>query len=284
MKTIESRYDASATAYRRWWEPVLAPTALGLLDRIERSGGPPTGRLLDVGAGAGLLAIEAARRWPGVVVSAVDGSAAMLAVAEAAARDRLDTSARSRIGWQRGHAERLPFEDGAFDVVVSSFVYQLVPRLTVALGEAFRVLRPGGRLAFVTWRVADDRFAPDEAFEDAIDDLGLDFDAEEAEEARSGDLASAGAIASRLRRIGFRSVAAREAWLDHDHDPATYVDFLEDYAERDLFAGLEPEVRERLRARTEAHLARLRPAEFHWRVPVVHTMARRPERRRSEAG
>ncbi len=281
MKTIESRYDGSALAYRTWWEPVLKPTALDLLDRLEQRVGRPVGRVLDVGTGAGLLAIEAARRWPAVDVSGLDGSAAMLAVADTTARESLPGSAGRRVHWLRGHAERLPFDDGSIDLVISSFAYQLVPRLTVALGEAFRVLRPGGKLAFVTWRIADDRFAPDDAFEDALDELGSEDGDEaepgEVEEARAGDLASATATATRLRRLGFRSVVAREAWLSHDHDPATYLDFLEGYAERELFAELKPEDRTRLRRRTRELLDRLPPTAFRWRVPVVHVVATRPE-------
>ena len=281
MKTIESRYDGSALAYRTWWEPVLKPTALDLLDRLEQRVDQPVGRVLDVGTGAGLLAIEAARRWPEVDVSGLDGSAAMLAVADTTARESLPGTARRRVHWLRGHAERLPFDDGSLDLVISSFAYQLVPRLTAALGEAFRVLRPGGTLAFVTWRIADDRFAPDDAFEDALDELGSEDGDEaepgEVEEARAGDLASATATAARLRRMGFRSVVAREAWLSHDHDPATYLDFLEGYAERELFAELKPDEQARLRMRTKELLDQLPPAAFRWRVPVVHVVATRPE-------
>jgi SAM-dependent methyltransferase len=276
VKTIEARYDASASAYRQWWEPVLATSARELLDRLELAGGPPTGRLLDVGTGAGLLAIEAARRWPALQVTGLDGSAEMLAVAEGAAGASLEPAAQARLSWLRGHAGRLPFDDGSFDGVVSSFVYQLVPNLTAALAEARRVLRPGGWLGLVTWQVADEAFAPDEAFEAALDELDLDFDDDEAEEARSGDLASAQATAARLRRVGFRGVQAREAWLDYQHDPATYAGFLEGYAERELFADLEPQERDRLRALTNARLARLEPADFRWRVPVIYALARRP--------
>jgi SAM-dependent methyltransferase len=280
VKTIESRYDASALAYRTWWEPVLTPAAHELLDRLEARAGIPSGRILDVGTGAGLLAIEAVRRWPAVQVTGFDGSTEMLAVATATATSDLPPGTAGRLEWVRGHAERLPFDDGTFDWVVSSFAFQLVPRLTAALDEARRVLRPGGRLAFVTWRIADDRFDPDEAFEDALDELDRfddDGEAGEAEEARAGDLASASAIAARLRRIGFRSVVAREAWLTYDHDPLTYLDFLEQYAERELFADMGPAERRRLRAATARRLSRLRPEAFRWRVPVVHALARRPE-------
>jgi SAM-dependent methyltransferase len=276
VKTIEARYDASARAYRQWWEPVLKANALELLDRVEHSGGPPSGRLLDVGTGAGLLAIEAARRWPDLEVIGLDGSAGMLEVADSVARTSLGQSAGGRISWVRSHAGALPFEAGSIDVIVSSFVYQLVPNLNAALVDTLRVLRPGGRLGFVTWRISDDPFAPDEAFETAIDELDLGFDSDDVEEARSGDLASAPAIAGRLRRLGFRQAVGREAWLEYQHDPATYLDFLEGYAERELFADLEPEERRRLHERTAAHLAELGPDEFCWRVPIVYALARRP--------
>lgn len=277
VKTIEARYDASAQAYRTWWEPVLRSTGLDLLDRLERAIGAPAGQVLDVGTGAGLLAIEAVRRWPAVTVTGLDGSAEMLGMAREAAGAGLPATARARIDWQRGDAQRLPFEAGSFDLVISSFAYQLVPRLTPALADAFRVLRPGGWLALVTWRIADDRFAPDEAFEDALDALEPPDEAAEPEEARSGDLASAGSTAARLRRVGFRSVVAREAWLTFDHDPATYLAFLEEYAERELFADLSADERSRLKADAARRLGRLRPAAFRWRVPVVHAIARRPE-------
>jgi SAM-dependent methyltransferase len=277
VKTIEARYDASALAYRTWWEPVLRPTGLDLLDRLGRVAGGPAGRVLDVGPGAGLLAIEAVRRWPAANVIGLDGSTEMLAVAEATARADLPPADLARIDWLRGHAQELPFEDGSFELVISSFAYQLVPRLTPALAEALRVLRPGGRLAFVTWRIGDDRFDPDEAFEDALDELDPLDEESAAEEARSGDLTSAGAVATRLRRIGFRSVVAREAWLTFDHDRATYLAFLEEYAERELFADLALAEQRRLRAAATRRLSRLPSAAFRWRVPVVYALARRPE-------
>ena len=72
-------------------------------------------------------------------------------------------------------------------------------------------------------------------------------------------------------------MVAREAWLTFDHDPATYLDFLEGYAERELFAELVPDERTRLRRLTAARLAQLPRSAFRWRVPVVHALARRPE-------
>jgi SAM-dependent methyltransferase len=286
MGTIQGRYDASADHYRTWWEPVLAPTALALLDdaapgiadeSAEAASGAP--RILDVGTGTGLLALAAVRRWPQAHVVGLDGSSGMLAVAKAQAETRLSAAERARLELVAGHAGRLPFDDATFDLVLSSFVLQLVPHRPTAVREAFRVLRPGGRLAFVTWLAGGDdkRFAPDEAFENALDELDIDGEGE-VEEARSGDYASAASATAQLRRAGFHGVVARAETLEHRFDPTTYVDFLAEYGERDVFEDLEPAVRARLRERTAARLVRLPLEAFSWRVPVVLASGWRPAR------
>jgi SAM-dependent methyltransferase len=279
MGTIEARYDASAARYRTWWEPVLARAGRDLLDacRPESPGGSTTARILDVGTGTGLLALEAIRRWPTTTVVGLDGSSGMLAIAAARAETELRPGDRRRLELVAGHAARLPFPDETFDLVVSSFVLQLVPVRKRALAEALRVLRPGGRIAFVTWLRADpdERFAPDQAFEKALDELDIDGEGE-AEEARSGDYASARAAAAQLRLAGFREVRARATALVHRFDPATYLDFLAEYAEAEVFADLDEPTRERLRARTRARLDSLPAAAFTWRAPIVQAGGRRP--------
>jgi ubiquinone/menaquinone biosynthesis C-methylase UbiE len=280
MTSIADRYDHSAERYERWWAPVLRPTARALLDAPElesRMAGLAQARVLDVGTGTGTLAIEAVQRWPRARVTGMDASPGMLGVARVMARRRLGRDAR-RLSFQAGGAGNLPFDDASFDAVVSSFVFQLVPRRAAALREARRVLRPGGVLALVTWMLDDDQFEPDEVFEDAVDALDMDFDGEP-EEPRSGNFASAEAAAAQVRRAGFAGVRAAELPLVHEHDPETYAEFLEEYAESSLFEGLEDDVRERLRADTRRRLARLSEDEFTWRTRVVAVVGRRSERR-----
>ncbi len=280
MTTIAERYDATADAYLRWWAPVLRPTALRVLDLAapaiaEVAASGRRARLVDLGAGTGTLAIAAARRWSGIEVTGVDASGGMLEIARREARAAGPEVAR-RVDLVAAPADRMPLPDGSADVVVSSFVLQLVPHRGRALREALRVLRPGGTLSYVTWRAgADDAFAPDEAFYDALDEAGID-DESPAEVARSGDVASAGAAAREARRVGFRHVVARESWLAHPYDRATYLEFLEGYAERDAFLGLTPEQRDAVLGAARRRLERLDDAAFTWRAPVVTLVAVRP--------
>lgn len=56
-----------------------------------------------------------------------------------------------RSSGRRGDAEKLPYPDGSFDVVLSQFGHMFAPRPDLALSEIRRVLRASGRIAFATW-------------------------------------------------------------------------------------------------------------------------------------
>lgn len=98
--------------------------------------------VLDVACGTGNATIPAART--GARVTGLDLTPAMLAKA----RER---GAGLAIDWVEGDAEELPFPDGSFDVVLSSFGCMFAPRHTVVAGEMTRILRPGGRLGLCAW-------------------------------------------------------------------------------------------------------------------------------------
>lgn len=100
-------------------------------------------RLLDVAGGTGDIAFRFLRRAPDATAVVTDMTEPMLV--EGRKRAEAETFA-DRLDWVTGDAMSLPFEDKAFDVYTISFGIRNVTRIDDALAEAFRVLRPGGRL------------------------------------------------------------------------------------------------------------------------------------------
>jgi len=105
----------------------------------------PGEAVLDVGTGTGVVAITAARA--GAKVCALDLTPELLAEA----RENARIAQLESIVWTEGDAERLPYDDAQFDVVLSQFGHMFAPRPDVVVAEMRRVLKPGGRIAFATW-------------------------------------------------------------------------------------------------------------------------------------
>ncbi len=101
-------------------------------------------KVLDVAAGNGNASLAAARRW--CDVTSTDYVPALLARGrERAVADRFD------ITFREADAEQLPFEDGAFDVVVSTFGVMFTPDQERAASELMRVCRRGGKIGLANW-------------------------------------------------------------------------------------------------------------------------------------
>jgi ubiquinone/menaquinone biosynthesis C-methylase UbiE len=101
-------------------------------------------RVLDVACGNGNAALAAARRF--AQVTGLDYVPALLARAGArAAADGLPLELRE------GDAEALPFPDGSFDVVLSTFGVMFAPDQEQSAGELLRVCRHGGRIGLASW-------------------------------------------------------------------------------------------------------------------------------------
>ena len=123
-------------------EPVFAsycgvgnPFSLGPISEGEA--------VLDIGCGAGVDTIVAAKMVSVTgAVTGIDMVPAMLVKA----RENVRMTALENVTFMEGSAEKLPYPEASFDAVISNGVFNLVPDKTRALGEAFRVLKPEGRL------------------------------------------------------------------------------------------------------------------------------------------
>ena len=137
FSSVASRYDVmndvmSLGIHRLWKDAMMDWLA-------PRSGQ----RLLDVAGGTGDIAFRFLSRAPGATATVLDLTEPMLIEG----RQRAEAeSVAARLDWIVGDAMALPFEDAQFDVYTISFGIRNVTRIVDALSEAFRVLKPGGRL------------------------------------------------------------------------------------------------------------------------------------------
>ncbi|MGY1577384.1 class I SAM-dependent methyltransferase [Streptomyces sp. MN13] len=147
-------YDGFAEAYSAESEHSLVNAYYARPAMVALAGDVAGRRILDAGCGSGPL--SAALRDRGAVVTGIDASAEMLALA----RRRLGDDAALHVVDLR---DPLPFADGAFDDVVASLVLHYLEDWGPTLAELRRVLRPGGRLIasvdhpFVAYTIQDPR-------------------------------------------------------------------------------------------------------------------------------
>src|ERR1700730_1993588 len=150
VRSVAQRYDLmndlmSAGLHRAWKNLMI--NALN----------PPRGdtpfALLDVAGGTGDIAFRAAKAaGAGFHATVCDINADMLAVGrERAAARQLE----HRVSFVEGNAEALAFPSRTFDAYTIAFGIRNVPRIDLALGEAFRVLRPGSRFLCLEFSTVD---------------------------------------------------------------------------------------------------------------------------------
>src|SRR4029079_6737554 len=128
----------------------------------------PELEIADLGCGEGYLTIEASRFARRVI--AIDRSDAVLERARASARRRRVKN----VEWKRGELEKLPLKDAIVDVALLSQALHHAADPTKALGEAVRILRPGGRVLVLELRRHEEHWV-----RDRLGDTWLGFEDDE---------------------------------------------------------------------------------------------------------
>jgi len=150
MKQRERQiYDSIAEAYDNWLAHYNALFAADLIDLMSPQKGETA---LDIAGGSGPAGLKLAERiGTEGSVTIIDISPAMLQQAAKNAAGRMLTNIRTL----HMDAEKLDFSNASFDLITCTFGVMTFPDVPKALAEAYRVLKPGGRIGFAVWSVPE---------------------------------------------------------------------------------------------------------------------------------
>jgi SAM-dependent methyltransferase len=140
--------DRTVAAWRKWHAQIGSFTRGATEGILEGARLRPGMRVLDLASGVGDPALSIAEEvGPSGHVTASDLGPGMMSLAEELARKKGLTN----IEFREASAEALPFPSESYDVLTCRFGIMFFPDLHKALRECLRVLKPGGRAAFVAW-------------------------------------------------------------------------------------------------------------------------------------
>lgn len=208
-KPAEPEYDEAAIRFLGvlWGEGYLSPGGPAEVDRVL-SGVEVKGlSVLDFGCGAGGITLHIARTYRPELIVGYDVEQPVIDRARAAAEKAGLSSTARFVSSPPG---RLPFEDGAFDVVFSKDAMIHVPDKEALFAELYRVLKPGGVFAASDWLIGHDG-EPSADMKDYIAAEGLSFGMASSRRYLQA-MASAGFVdsAAESRNAWYRDVARGE--------------------------------------------------------------------------
>jgi SAM-dependent methyltransferase len=259
VRATAERYSEDATGYREHWAPLLRHLGARLLVGMPLA---DARRVLDLGAGVGLLLPEIRARAPQALVVGADRAPGMIALAPKE-YPRLVAD-----------ASRLGLADGAFDAVSMAFMLFHLPDPPTGLAEVRRILRPGGALGVATW--GED--VPFEAFEVWMDELDRHgAEADNPVPANHDLMDTEGKLSSLLEDAGFEVRNTGTIPVEDRVDLEAFVDRRVRLAHpKRLLDSLDPDARTACLTSARARLKRLDPEAFVDRQPALMAWAGRP--------
>ena len=161
---------------------MFSPSGGNMQDRlydlvIKSLDGEIQGNVLDIGSGNGILAIRLAQAYPTAQVTGVDYWGKNWEYSKSVCDENARLAGvEEQVRFQKGDAAALDMPDSSFDAVVSNLTFhevKTVPQKRELVKEALRVLRPGGRFAFLDMFYDSKYYGDVSEFESFLRELGL---------------------------------------------------------------------------------------------------------------
>ncbi len=264
---ITTHYTVGSEGYRDWWAPVLDHLAGPTLDALPIPPGAPL--ILDLGCGTGMASRRLAPRLPADArLVAGDLVPAMLAQARQLA---------PKIPVVQFDAVRLPFPDRTFDLVVCTFALHHIREQRRTLGEAHRVLKPGGRLLVITWGADKSDCPAETAWGDLLTEMSGTAELPASAPAWHEEIDTPSAFESMLTWLGFQPERLTQSTGAYGYTPESLAGVLLGLGmARRRFMALTPTARTRFEARARRLLAGLPATDFMYRPEIVTALVSKP--------